>query len=59
MTQEVEYDPAAPPVEMPPIAPLRPITDPHELRDRTIRDYTRNMGASGMPADAAGIGRPA
>ena len=57
MTQEVEYDPAAPPVEMPPIAPLRPITDPLELRDRTIRDYTRNMGAAGMPADAAGIER--
>lgn len=54
---EVEHDPSAPPVEMPPVAPLRPITDPLELRDRTIRDYARNMGAAGMPSDVAGIER--
>lgn len=34
---------------------LAPITDPIELRDRTIRDYTRAMGAPGMPSTSAQI----
>lgn len=54
MTDEA-IDYSLPPAEMPPVKPLRPITDPLELRDRTIRDYTRNMGAPGMPSTAAGI----
>lgn len=36
---------------------LTPVIDPHELKDRTLRDYTRNAGVMGMPTDAADIER--
>lgn len=39
-----------------PSAPV-PITDPHELKDRTLRDYTRNAGMLGMPSEPADIER--
>lgn len=58
MNAAVDED-SAPPALMPgdPVAALRPVKDPHELRDRTIRDYTRSMGAPGMPSTAEGIER--
>ena len=39
-----------------PSAPV-PLTDPHELKDATVRDYTRNAGLFGMPTDPAAIER--
>lgn len=48
---------AAPPLEMPALPPLRPPLDPRALRDRTVADYMRNMGAPGMPTTADEIER--
>jgi hypothetical protein len=31
--------------------PLVPLTSAHDLKDRTMRDYTRNAGLPGMPSD--------
>lgn len=44
-----------PPMVAPALPPMRPITDPRVLRDRTVADYMRNMGAPGMPATPDGI----
>lgn len=49
-------DEAAPyEVPGPPIRALRPITDPLELRDRTVRDYKRNLERIGAPMSAADL----
>ena len=40
-------------------APLRPITDPRELRDVTMRDYLRAAERSGRPVDMVEIYRTA
>jgi hypothetical protein len=47
----------APAYEVPvaPIAAPRPIVDPLALKERTVRDYTRNAGRPGMPSSAAAI----
>lgn len=46
----LEDDAAPYVVPGPPIRAPRPIVDPLELKDRTVRDYTRTLGAMGMPA---------
>lgn len=40
-----------------PVKALKPLETAQQLKDATVRDYTRNAGRPGMPADSAAIER--
>lgn len=57
-TAESIAEDEAPPfvVQGPPIRAFRPITDPLELKDRTVRDYTRSMpGLSALDIETIAV----
>jgi hypothetical protein len=45
------------PFEIPTLPALVPLRSAHELKERTLRDYSRNAGLPGMPSDPAAIER--